>query len=56
MSVKFCEEDLNACWPKWSLAYFVDVLNGDYKLEEARTDLAGLIGSKFDLRVTEERK
>jgi hypothetical protein len=50
---KFSEDDLNACWPKYQIAYFVDVLNGDYDLDEARSDLHGLIGSKFDLRKKE---
>ena len=30
--------------------YLIDILNGEYKLEDAQEDLAGLIGSEFDSR------
>ena len=48
-SIKFTEEDLYACWQHFP-AYFIDILNGEYDLEEARKDLRGLIGSKWDTR------
>lgn len=48
--MKFTEEDFYAC--DWRYKdYFIDVLNGDYDLEDAREDLRGLIGSEFDKRV-----
>lgn len=47
---KFTEEDLHACWD-YSLSYLVDILNGDYDLEEAREDLKSIVGSKFDRRI-----
>lgn len=47
---KFTEEDLDNCWQYYK-SYLVDILNGDYDLEEAREDLRGLIGGKFDKRV-----
>ena len=50
---EFSEDDIASCWPKWGLAYFVDVLNGDYDLPQAREDLRGLVGSKYDLRSRE---
>lgn len=46
---RFCEEDLDSCWT-YHKSYLLDILNGDYDLEEAREDLAGLIGSEFDPR------
>ncbi len=45
----FTEEDLNACWPYYK-QYLIDILNDDYKVEDAREDLLSLIGSKFDER------
>ncbi len=48
--MKFTEDDLLNCWPAWSMVYFVEILNGDYKLEAAREDLRSLIGSKYDNR------
>ncbi len=47
---KFTEEDLDNCWDYYK-SYLIDILNGDYDLEEAREDLKGLIGSKFDKRI-----
>lgn len=47
---KFTEEDLDNCWAYYK-AYLIDILNGEYDLEQAREDLKGLIGSKFDKRV-----
>jgi hypothetical protein len=46
---RFCEEDLDNCWPYYK-SYLIDILNGDYDLKEARDDLAGLIGSVHDKR------
>ena len=48
--IKFTEEDLDNCWIFYK-SYLIDILNGDYKIEEAREDLRGLIGSEFDKRV-----
>lgn len=41
-SRKFTEEDVENCWPH-HISYFVELLNGDYSLEEAREDLMSLI-------------
>ena len=30
--------------------YLIDILNGEYKLEDAQEDLYGLIDSKYDTR------
>ena len=46
---EFTEDDITACWTYYR-AYLVDILNGDYDLEQARDDLRGLIGSEFDSR------
>jgi len=46
---KFTEEDLDACWIYYKV-YLIDILNGEYELEEAREDLRGLIGSMYDKR------
>lgn len=50
MNELFTEDDLDSCWD-YSKQYLIDILNGNYKLEDARDDLRGLIGSKFDRRV-----
>ena len=46
---QFTEDDLDAVW-RAHKNYFVQVLNGEYPLEDAREDLRGLIGSKWDHR------
>ncbi len=46
---KFTEEDLDNCWQYYK-QYLIDILNGDYDLEDARNDLSGLIGSEHDKR------
>lgn len=46
----FTEDDLDVCWPHYK-SYLIDILNGEYSVEEARDDLKGLIGSKWDTRV-----
>jgi len=45
----FTEEDIDNCWehPKF---YLVQILNNEYSVEDARDDLRGLIGSKYDKR------
>jgi len=52
---KFTEEDLDACWT-FHKHYFVQVLNGDYSIEEAREDLRGLIGGRFDDRTQKPKE
>jgi len=47
---KFTEKDLDSCWLHQQ-AYFIEILNGDYDLNEARNDLRELVGSKYDLRI-----
>ena len=47
---RFVEEDLDACWLYYK-SYLIDILNGEYDLEQAREDLKGLIGSSWDKRV-----
>lgn len=49
-NAKFSTDDLDACWPKYAKDYLVDLLNGDYALEDAKDDLRSLIGSKNDPR------
>ncbi len=46
---KFTKEDVESCW-EHADSYLVEILNGDYKLEDARDDLRSLIGSKWDPR------
>ena len=47
---KFAIDDFYAT--DWDFkAYFIDILNKEYDLEEAIKDLRGLIGSKHDSRV-----
>jgi len=48
---KFTEDDLDCCWTHFYKGYFLEVLNGEYPLENAREDLRGLIGSKWDSRI-----
>jgi hypothetical protein len=47
---KFTEEDIMACWPMYADDYFLQVLNGEYDLQQARDDLKSQIGSRFDPR------
>ena len=47
----FTEEDLETCWPVYQ-TYLVEILNGEYPLEDAKEDLRGLIGSKYDPRTS----
>jgi len=49
MSDKFTNEDITSCWD-YHLEYLVDILNGDYSLEDARKDLCSLVGSEYDRR------
>ena len=48
-NMKFTEDDLDNCWPYFK-SYFIDILNNEYDLNKARSDLETLIGSDFDLR------
>lgn len=50
MDIKITKEDLINCWSPYELDFFVDILNGDYSLEDSRNDIKGLIGSKYDQR------
>ena len=52
---KFTVEDIEACWP-YALDYLANILNMDYKVENAIEDLCSLVGSKYDLRVRKEEK
>lgn len=45
----FTLEDAQNCWPYWR-EYFIDILNGEYDLEQAKNDLKGLIGTEHDKR------
>jgi len=49
----FTQEDLENCWPFYP-DYLLDILNGKYTVEEAKEDLRGLIGTKWDNRVINE--
>lgn len=46
---KFTEEDLDSCWPHFK-TYLIEILNGEYPVEEAKRDLQSLIGSEYDPR------
>lgn len=39
----FTEDEIRKHWSPYYLSYFVDILNGDYDITEAREDLFGLI-------------
>ena len=45
---KFTKEDL-CCW-EYFPAYLINILNGEYDLQEAREDLRCLIGTIYDPR------
>ena len=45
----FTEDDLDSCWEHHK-SYLLEMLNGEYKLEDAIEDLRGLIGSEYDPR------
>ena len=47
---KFTEDDIDECWP-YHKTYFLEVLNGEKSIDEAREDLASLIDSKYDPRI-----
>lgn len=47
----FTTDDLENCWAH-SKEYLVDILNGEYDLEDARVDLDGLRGSEWDKRIS----
>ncbi len=47
---RFTIDDLRACWLDYPNERLIDILNGDYTVEEARDDLRGLIGTKWDAR------
>lgn len=36
-------------------SYFIDVLNGEMELQDAREGLRSLIGSKYDSRIKDEQ-
>ena len=47
---RFSMEDLEACWNDYPKERLIDILNGDYTVEDARDDLRSLIGTKYDSR------
>jgi hypothetical protein len=52
----FTQEDIENCWGN-NTAYFIcEILNGNYKVEEARDDLGSLIGSKDDKRISKKKR
>lgn len=48
---KFTIEDLDSCWDDYPKERLIDILNGEYSVEDARVDLLSLIGSKYDKRI-----
>jgi len=46
---KFTQDDIDACW-QYAPDYLLEILNGEYDVRQARDDLTGLIGSKYDTR------
>ncbi len=47
---KFIEKDIDSCWPDHYKEYLLQILNGDYSINEARKDLLNLIGTRYDKR------
>jgi len=47
---KFTEDDLDNCWGHYK-SYLLQILNGEYFIEDARNDLFSLIGTRYDNRV-----
>ena len=47
---RFSMDDLDACWNDYPKERLIDILNGDYAVEDARDDLISLIGTKYDTR------
>ena len=47
----FTIDDLDNCWNHHK-EYLIDILNGEYDLEDARDDLNGLRGSEWDKRIS----
>jgi len=52
---KFTEDDIDNCWDYYK-RYLVELLNGEYSLEEAREDLLSLINSRYDNRTKGDEK
>ena len=50
MDKKFTKEDLDYCWPYYK-DYFIEILNGEYPLDDAIADLWSLVGSGHDNRL-----
>jgi len=48
----FTMEDVSSCW-EHADSYLLQILNGEYEIEDARNDLISLIGSKYDPRETD---
>ena len=55
MTDEFTEEDIDNCWPYYK-SYFLQILNGEYSVEDARDDLKSLIGSQWDEREIDKEK
>ena len=47
---RFSIDDILSCWNDYPKERLLDVLNGDYSVEDAREDLRSLIGTKYDAR------
>ena len=47
---RFTVDDLDACWGDYPKERLIDILNGDYSVDDARDDLRSLIGTKYDPR------
>ena len=45
----FTLEDIDNCWEHYK-DYLIDILNGNYNVENAKEDLLSLINSKYDKR------
>jgi len=52
---RFTEIDLDNCWPYYK-TYLVQILNGEYPLDEARLDLQSLIGTEYDHRIAMRKR
>ena len=47
----FTMDDMNSCWLDYPKERLLDILNGNYSVEDARSDLMSLIGTRWDSRI-----
>lgn len=52
---KFTQDDIENCWV-YHKEYLLEILNGEYSVEDAREDLRSLVGTKYDSRTDNHAK